>query len=155
MWNLFNVQFFPQTKLYSSLNTPYEIQPYTDSNYSVCLVAATKLSYVWKMQNATYLSLHLFSCLFALHLPLESCIIFYRAVGTWGWRDAHVTKILETMGAKPFTWNYPLFVFAHPPPHILDFLTPLVMIKSRFVRVSSFEGMISIVSISKKEGGKS
>ena len=133
---------------------PCEIQPYMDSNYSVCLVAATKLSYVWKMQNATYLSLHLFSCLFALHLPLESCILYYRAVRTWGWRGAGVTQILEAMRAKPFTWNYPLFVFVHPPPHILDFPTPLFMIKFRFVRVLSFEGMISIVSISKKEGGK-
>ena len=58
------------------------------------------------------------------------------------------------MEAEPFSGNYPLFVFAHPPPHILDFPTPLFMIKFRFVRVLSFEGMIWIVSISKKEGGK-
>ena len=42
---------------------------------------------------------------------------------------ARVTQILEAMGAKSFTWNYPIFVFAHPPSHILDFPTPLFMIE--------------------------
>ena len=99
----------------------------------------------------------LFSCLFALHFATRimymSYIIGPSEPGAEGGR-CHPDS--RSHGSKTFYLKLPsIFVFVHPPPHILDFPTPLFMIKFRFVRVLSVEGMISIVSISKKEAEKS